>query len=375
MSNMNDMSENLNLNTLGWHPYFEAQFNALKDESNEDGWCPARVVEEHRERYVIWFDQGERLAQVSGKYRHNTTWRSDFPAVGDWVAVEHADDDHAVIHALLPRRTAFVRQAVLGNDKTDNQVLAANVDTVFLVSALDREFNLRRIERYLTIAWDSGVSPVIILNKADVCENLESAIADTEAVAIGVPIHAISAIEQQGLEALDPYLLPGKTVAFLGSSGVGKSTIINKLLGEERQKTREISSAVNKGRHTTTTRELILHRSGAILIDTPGMRLLGMWSDDSGLSHTFDDVESLVTSCRFADCTHSDEPGCAVLAAIDAGSLDEKRLANYKRLQREIAFQDRRKDKAEQNRVNREWAKRIQAHHRAMKELRKRGLR
>ncbi len=361
----------MHLHTIGWHPFFEAQFNEL----TENHLYPARVVEEHRERYIVWSEPGEFTAQVSGKFRHGTVWRSDFPAVGDWVAIEQADQEHAVIHVLLPRRTAFVRLEVNANAKTDNQVLAANVDTVFLVSALDREFNVRRIERYLTIAWDSGVSPVIILNKADLCDRLEACLAETEAVAIGVPIHTMSALADDGLGSLQSYLVPGKTLAFLGSSGVGKSTIINRLLGEDRQETGEISHAVNKGRHTTTKRELILHPSGSILLDTPGLRQLGMWSDDSGLDHTFEDVASMAASCRFSDCTHTDEPGCAVLAGLESGQLDPKRLESYRRLQREIAFQERRKDKAAQNKVNREFAKRIRTHQQFMKELRKKGLR
>ncbi len=361
----------MHLDTIGWHPFFEAQFNEL----NTAHLHPARVVEEHRERYVVWSEQGELTAQVSGKLRHAAVWRSDFPAVGDWVAIEPADSELAIIQAVLPRRAAFIRKEISANQKADNQVLAANIDTVFLVSGLDRDFNVRRIERYLTIAWDSGVAPVIILNKADLCDRLEECIAETEAVAIGVPIHTMSALEDHGSDGVLSYLVPGKTVAFLGSSGVGKSTIINRLLGEERQQTGEISQAVNKGRHTTTSRELILHPNGSILIDTPGMRQLGMFSDDSGLSKTFDDLESIAASCRFTDCTHNDEPGCAVRAAIEAGELDPKRLENYRRLQREIAFQSRRNDKAAQNKASREWARKIRMHNQALKELRKRGLR
>jgi ribosome biogenesis GTPase len=361
----------MNLNTIGWHPFFEAQFNEL----NNADLRPARVVEEHRERYLVWSDQGELTAQVSGKLRHAAVLRSDFPAAGDWVAIEPTDNDQAIIQAVLPRRTAFIRKGISANDKADNQVLAANVDTVFLVSGLDRDFNVRRIERYLTIAWDSGVSPVIILNKADLCDQLEECIAETEAAAIGVPVHTMNALEEHGSDGVLSYLAPGKTIAFLGSSGVGKSTIINRLLGEERQQTGEISEAVGKGRHTTTTRELILHRSGAILIDTPGMRQLGMWTDESGLSRTFDDLESVAANCRFADCTHNEEPGCAVRAAIESGELDVKRLENYRRLQREIAFQSRRNDKAAQNKASREWARKIRMHQNAMKELRKKGLR
>ncbi|MBD3257611.1 ribosome small subunit-dependent GTPase A [candidate division GN15 bacterium] len=360
---------------IGWHPYFEAQFNELQQQIDAPV-VPGRISTEHRERYEVLCADGDIWAQVSGKFRHDVQWRSDFPAVGDWVAVEpQPGDSPGVIHAVLPRRTAFIRKAELGSGKTDNQALATNVDTVFIVSSLNEEFNLRRIERYLTIAWDSGVKPVIVLNKSDVCETVDDHIAKTESVAIGVPIHAISALDDSELTQLQPYMSAGTTVAFIGSSGVGKSTIINRLLGYDRQSTGEIRVADGKGRHTTTTRELIVQPGGAILVDTPGMRLIGLWSDDSGLEQTFEDIEGLATACKFRDCSHADEPGCAIQAAIESGELDAKRFASYLRLQREIAHMERRKDKAAMHQLKREWQKRIQAHHKAMKELRKRGLR
>jgi ribosome biogenesis GTPase len=326
-------------------------------------------------------EHGELTAQVSGKYRHRAQWRSDYPAVGDWVAIDARPfEGQATIHQLLPRRTSFVRKAVLSGGmpdtggKTDNQVLAANVDVVLLVSSLNEEFNLRRIERFLTISWDSGAMPVIVLNKADLCDDPEAARAETEAVAIGVPIHVVSAADDSQLDELRQYLAKGQTLTFLGSSGVGKSTIINRLLGFDRQEIGEVRLIDSKGRHTTTHRELILHPDGSILIDTPGMRQLGMWTDESGLSQTFDDVEALIAQCRFGNCTHTDEPGCAVLEAVASGELDQKRLDNYRRLRKELLFMERRKDKAGLRKASREWGRKIQQYHRAMKDLRKKGL-
>lgn len=259
------------------------------------------------------------------------------------MAMEPSGDDLATIHAVLPRRSAFVRKAA--GEVVEAQVAAANVDTVFLVSGLDGDFNLRRVERYLATAWDSGASPVILLNKADLRDDLPSVIVEVELVAAGVPVVAVSAATGRNMDVLQPYLVPRKTVALLGSSGVGKSTLINRLLGEERFRTSPVSDAEEgRGRHTTTTRELVRLPGGALLIDTPGMRELQLWTDDEGLGRPFKDIEDLAAQCRFDDCSHEQEPGCAVQAAVRDGTLDPRRLESYLKLRKEVRFLALKKD-------------------------------
>lgn len=342
---------------FGWNPFFEAHFSEYKP----SGMIPARVCREHKQQYQVYTQDGEYPAEVSGKMLYLAESRGDFPAVGDWVVASSPENGGlAVIQAILPRKSSFSRKVASGRDRrsggrTEEQVLAANVDTVLLVSGLDREFNLRRIERYLTLVYNSGATPVIVLNKADLCEDVELCVAQVEAIAFGAPIHAISARTEPGLETLRSYLQHGKTVALLGSSGVGKSTIINAFLGYERQRVKTISEQVGKGQHTTTERELILLPTGGLLLDTPGMRELQLWSDETGLKGSFEDIDVLAAQCRFTDCQHESEPGCAVRAALEAGELETARLQSYRKLKNELAYLEQRQNSSADYLERKKW--------------------
>jgi len=327
------------LEDLGWTPAFAQAFDAHR----MDGVFPARVSLEHTHIYRVIAPDGESLARVSGRLRHDAAGRADFPAVGDWVAVEAAPGKgDARIRAVLPRATHFSRRAA-GNP-TEEQVVAANIDVVFLVSGLDHDFNPRRIERYLVTAWESGAAPVIVLNKADLVDDAAAWVAEVGALAAGVPVHAVSARRPESMAALRDHLGPGRTAALLGSSGVGKSSIANTLIGEELLRTREVRESDSRGRHTTTGRQLVLLPGGGILIDTPGMRELQLWETGEAVAGAFADVESIGESCRFRDCRHAGEPGCAVVAAVASGMLPEARLDSYRKLQGEQAFQATQQD-------------------------------
>jgi ribosome biogenesis GTPase / thiamine phosphate phosphatase len=334
---------------LGWNDTFAAAFAP----SAERGWQPARVALEHQHIYRVYTATGECLARVRGRLRHRAEAREAFPAVGDWVALtQPMGDGDAVVEATLPRRSKFSRKAA--GDLTEEQIVAANIDVVFLVSGLDHDFNPRRIERYLVTAWDGGARPVILLNKADLVADDQARFVDeVEAIAAGAPVHLVSTRTRQGFELFDQYLGVGVTCAFLGSSGVGKSTLINVLMGEDRQRTQEVREKDQRGRHTTTHRELLMLPKGGLLIDTPGMREMQLW--EGNVEETFGDVETLAEGCQFRDCRHDREPKCAVRAAVEAGTLAAGRLASFHKLQQELEYQATRQDQQAQIAQKRKW--------------------
>ena len=310
------------LEELGWDADWTSSFEQLQD----DNLLPARVAAQHRGAYVVWTADGELRARAAGRLLYKHAVGEPIPAVGDWVAVREA-----TITSILPRRSAFLRKrAGLGSDE---QVLAANVDTAFLLAGLDDDFSLRRLERYLTTAWDSGAFPVVVLTKTDVCADVPAAVFAVETVAIGVPVVAISNITGEGIDELAAHLTPGRTIVLLGSSGVGKSTLLNRLAGSELMRTAAMA-ADGTGRHTTTHRELVRLPDGALVIDTPGLRELQFWEGDVGAA--FADIEALAADCRFRDCAHAREPGCAVLGAVDEGRLELDRLRSWRKFQREL---------------------------------------
>ncbi|MEW6126541.1 MAG: ribosome small subunit-dependent GTPase A [Acidobacteriota bacterium] len=340
------------LQHLGWNEFFVDAFEPYKAQ----GFTVGRVALEHRGQYRIFAEEGEFQAEIIGRIRYEALSRADFPAVGDWVVVNLLpDEQRAFIHAVLPRFSKFSRRAP-GRD-AEEQIVATNVDTVFLVQALNSDFNLRRLERYLVVARESGASPVIILNKADLCEDLEKTKQEVEQVAMGGAVHTLSAKFNQGIEQLRPYLSVGHTIAFLGSSGVGKSTLINRLMGVEKQKVKEVRETDDKGRHTTTHRELIVLPEGGLLIDTPGMRELQLWDASEGLTDNFSDIEAIAEGCQFNDCKHEREPNCAVKEALSDGTLDAARFENYKKMQKELAYLATQTDKRLELERKEKWKK------------------
>jgi ribosome biogenesis GTPase len=338
------------LDTLGWDAAWAAAFAPFA----ADGFVPARVSLEHQHLYRVYTGTDEPLAHVAGRFRHRAGGREEFPAVGDWVALEREGGHaRATIQGVLPRRSRFSRKAA--GDVTEEQVVAANVDLVFLVSGLDRDFNLRRIERYLVTAREGGARAVVVLNKADLCDRLDEVLGDVHRVAAGAPVHAVSALARDGLAAVAPYLARGCTIALLGSSGVGKSTLINALLGHERQRTRAVREKDSRGRHTTTQREMVVLPQGAILIDTPGMRELQLWESEAALSEAFDDIDAIAARCYFRDCRHDTEPRCAVKDAVTRGDLPAERLANFHRLLREVRHLEAKVDERAAAEEKRRW--------------------
>ena len=325
-----------------------------------------RIIAEHRQMYVISAEGDTFLGEVSGKFLFIANRPADFPKVGDYVEyIRPEADGRAVIQALKKRKTVLSRK--VSGDRTAEQVLAVNVEAVFIVTALDHDFSVRRVERYLTLTWESGARPVIVLNKSDLCEDVEAHLLEVEAVAFGVPVCVTSAVTDTGMDCLRAQIRKEETICFLGSSGVGKSSLINRLLEEDRQEIREIRTADSKGRHTTTHRELFTLPSGAFLIDTPGLREVQLWSAEEGLAAGFTEIETLASDCRFVDCTHSVENGCAVLHALETGQLAQDRYESYQKLRREQHWLHEKQETA--GRINRK--RRFKEITRAVREMKR----
>ncbi len=341
---------------LGWTPRRERDFavHAVA------GLVPGRVVSEARGGARAQTAGGPVEVVVQRGFRRAAAGGADYPAVGDWLALEPMNDPStAALRAILPRTSTFSRGQAASAESVSQQVVAANVDTVLLVAALTADYNLRRMERYLALAWSSGADPVVLLNKADLCPDVDARLRDVAAIAGDVPIHVVSARTGDGLGVLWRYVVPGATVALLGSSGVGKSTITNALLGEERQLVREVRADDDRGRHTTIGRELFLLPRGGALIDTPGMRSIGMWESAEGLDRAFADIDALAAGCRFSDCAHDAEPGCAVQAAIASGVLPAERLTSRRKLEREIRSAEKRASAADSRAEQRQFARMV----------------
>jgi ribosome biogenesis GTPase / thiamine phosphate phosphatase len=337
------------LTTLGWDETLAEQF----EQYGADGLIPGRVAVQHRGAYDVLTELGELRCDVAGRLYEESSSPADLPAVGDWVAVAaRADEDAGTIQGILPRRTRFSRKTAW--QAAEEQVLAANVDVVFIVTSLNEDLNLRRLERYLILARESGAQPVVLLTKSDLASDPDSARNAVEAVSADVPVHTLSSLTGEGLDGVRGHLAPGVTAALLGSSGVGKSTLVNTLAGNELLETRELRSN-GQGRHTTVRRELVQLPGGALVIDTPGMRELQLWVADEALEETFDDVTSLFEHCRFSDCSHESEPGCAVKAALADGTLAQERWDSYLKLEAELAHLERRLDKRAQAEERKRW--------------------
>ncbi len=330
------------LEDWGWDARWTGAFGADADK----GWFPARLVEEQRGLFQIISENGEKSARTTGAMRHKAEGRADLPAVGDWISAEAVPGEKAVmIRRILPRLTKLSRKAA--GEAMEEQVIAANLDTVLVMTAFNADFNIRRLERFLTVSRDSGAVVVLVLNKLDACDQPEPFLKEAHAAAGNAAVLAISAKTGAGLDALFAWIKPGRTVGLVGSSGVGKSTLVNRLNGDERLKTAATRAADEHGRHTTTHRQLFILPGGGIVLDTPGMREMQFWDAEQGLAKTFEDIEALAPTCRFKDCAHASEPGCAVKAAAEAGTLPIERLESWRKLKSEAKLKAQRRGRLE----------------------------
>lgn len=342
----------------GWDSHFQNIF----DNRKKDKWLAARVISSAQGIWTLKTADGDIYSKVSGRFRHKSGAKKERPVTGDWVFYsKDKNSEIAIIHEILDRKSSISRNAAGGRARfsggaVKEQVIAANIDIVFIVSGLDRDYNPRRIERYLTMIYNSGASPVVILNKKDIHPDPDNAVSEIEEISVGAPVHAISAIEKNETKnLLEQYLNPGTTTALLGSSGVGKSTLINTLLGEEVQRTSEVSEMVGKGVHTTTHRELLFLENGSVLMDNPGMRELQIWDEDAASDGAFEDIDELAMTCRFSDCSHTSEPGCAIIEAIKNESLEKERFEGYLKLKAETELLAKRKTKTASTLEREKW--------------------
>jgi ribosome biogenesis GTPase len=346
----------VNLIDYGYDDKFKNELDKLKEKE----YLAARVVRQEKGCYHVQCEYGEVTAEVSGKLRYNTKSISDFPAVGDWVAIKLINEDKsAIIYSVLPRKSSLTRKAPISGGRkvrdingmkmviggsTEEQVIAANIDILFFVMSLDNDYSLKRMERYLTVGWNSGATPVIILNKTDLCTDLDEKLSEIEKISIGVNVHCISAMKNEGIEELRQYIDIGKTIGLFGSSGVGKSTISNCFLRSDKLMTGEVREKDSKGRHTTTWRELILLPEGGVIIDTPGMREFQVWLDQDEFDIKFEDIKNIESQCKFNDCSHKKEPGCAIKKALQHGILSKERYENYLKMQIEVDYLNHRRN-------------------------------
>ena len=340
----------INLNSLGWNDFFDTSFTKYKN----DGYCCARVSAENKNNYLLLTVFGEIIGEVSGKFLFENERQSELPKVGDWAVITFFNNnEQAVIHGILPRSTKLSRKS--SDRKIDEQMIAANIDTVFIVQSLDNNFNINRLERYLAAVNQSGAAPVTVLNKMDLCNDVQEKL-ELVKTRTGIDgLLTVSAKTGDGIEEMIKYISPGITIALVGSSGVGKSSLINLLAGYEKFKTNEVREDDSRGRHTTTRRELVLLPSGGILIDTPGMREFGLWNADEGISETFSEFEEYSGSCKYADCSHVHEAGCAVLDALEKGMIAKERYENYLKLRKELKYLESKQSISAQIEEKRKW--------------------